>query len=128
MVASFARECAVPCEQEAAPAERLCPLLTHFGPRLRDACFRGSADLFRNARSSGVDPSVARLRRPDCREKTLDLLLQALGLLCELAGRTENHFGGSSHLARCLRHAGNVLHDPLRALRASAEILPALAF
>ena len=33
-----------------------------------------------------------RLRRPDCRQKTLDLLLQALGLLCEFAGRTENEF------------------------------------
>src|SRR5258705_11184063 len=61
--------------------------------------------------------SVAKLRRPDCREKTLDLLLQALGLLCEFTGRTENQFGGSSHLARCLRHAGNVLQNSLRALR-----------
>jgi hypothetical protein len=33
---------------------------------------------------------VARLGPPDCCEKTLDLLLQALGLLCEFAGRTEN--------------------------------------
>jgi hypothetical protein len=36
-----------------------------------------------------------RLRRPDCREKTLDLLLQALGLLCDFAGRTEKQFSGS---------------------------------
>jgi hypothetical protein len=40
--------------------------------------------------------SAARLRRPDCREKTLDLLLQALGQLCEFAGRTEHQFDGGS--------------------------------
>jgi hypothetical protein len=47
-----------------------------------------------------------------------------LGLLCEFAGRTENQFGGSSHLARCLRYAGNVLHDPLRGpLHAAGDFL-----
>ena len=39
-----------------------------------------------------IGATIARLRRPDRREKTLDLLLQALGLLCEFAGRTENQF------------------------------------
>lgn len=38
------------------------------------------------------------LGRPDCREKAFDLSFQALGLLREFAGRTENQFGGSSHL------------------------------
>ena len=67
---------------------------------------------------------VARLRRSSCPEKALDLLLQALGLFllqalglfCEFAGRVENQFDGISHLARCPRHVGNVLHDALRAL------------
>ena len=40
--------------------------------------------------------SAARLRRPDCREKALDLLFQALGLLCEFAGRTEHRLVGGS--------------------------------
>jgi hypothetical protein len=56
------------------------------------------------------------LGRLDCRQKTLDLLLQALRLFCEFAGRTEDQFGGSSHLARGLGHACNVLHDALSAL------------
>jgi hypothetical protein len=30
------------------------------------------------------------------------------------SGQTENMFGGSSHLARCLRHAGNVLRARVR--------------
>lgn len=36
---------------------------------------------------------------PNGREEALDLLLQALGLLCELAGRTENQLGGGADLA-----------------------------
>jgi len=44
-------------------------------------------------------------------------LLQALGLLCELAGRTENHFGGMFPPGPTPASRRNVLHDPLRALR-----------
>src|ERR1700749_5081578 len=58
-----------------------------------------------------------RLRRANRREKALDLLLQALGLLCEFASRPEDQLGGSPHLARRLRDTGNVLHDTLSALR-----------
>jgi len=39
-----------------------------------------------------IGATIARLRRPDRREKTLGLLLQALGLLCGFAGRTGNQF------------------------------------
>jgi hypothetical protein len=41
---------------------------------------------------ASICAAVAKLRRPDCCEKTLDLLLQALGLLCGFAGRTGNEF------------------------------------
>jgi ABC-type oligopeptide transport system ATPase subunit len=40
-------------------------------------------------------PELPRRRR----EKTLDFLLQAFGLLSEFAGRAEHQFGGVSHLA-----------------------------
>ena len=53
---------------------------------------------------------MARLRSPNCPEKTLDLFLQALGLLCEFAGRVENQFSGISHfyrLAFVLRRFGD---------------------
>ena len=39
-----------------------------------------------------IGATIARLRRPDRREKTLDLLLRALGLLCGFAGRTGSQF------------------------------------
>jgi hypothetical protein len=39
------------------------------------------------------------LRRADCRQKTLNLLLQAVGLFSEFAGRTEDQFGSGSDLA-----------------------------
>ena len=45
------------------------------------------------------DESGCLLRRPDCRQKTFDLLLQAFGLFSEFTRRTEDQFGSGSDLA-----------------------------